>query len=62
MKKPTDKQRMDWLAKNKINVFYSSFCDGWCAAVVSAGGENIVAKSIRAAIDAAMKLQRKAGR
>lgn len=58
MKKPTDKQRMDWLEKEKADVYYGR------SVVVSSRPyiKSAKGKTARIAIDAAMKLQRKAGK
>ena len=59
VKRPTDKERLDWLQKNLISA--ARLSDGWFIVfneLKSAGYGN----TMRQAIDAAMKLQRKAGK
>lgn len=55
MKKITDKQRLDWLAKNKMGVTYDVSCQAWCADWDGAK----FAKSPRQAIDSVIREERK---
>lgn len=57
MKKPTDKERLDWIQKSKLDVFYfERERRPWAI------GVDVPArcKGIRQAIDAAMKQERQA--